>query len=174
MTKRGQSARLQEKENWIILRSMNFFKQLFRNSKATAQCPRCLGKGHVDEYDIKRLGRDLEWLPGKCAYCKGSGMVEPDMIAKVAVDEAHLTNDLSGTERRQLIERDPATLERLALRRSNLAGLLQQIRDLHFDKQLNEEQIADLFFEISPEPGSRMDKKRKEMIEYIKKVIAHT
>ena len=36
-------------------------------------CPRCLGKGHVDLQDIKRLRRELFWEPGPhCAYCDGN------------------------------------------------------------------------------------------------------
>ena len=40
------------------------------------QCPRCLGKTHVDQEDIRRLGREMEWIPGPCAYCEGTGKVE--------------------------------------------------------------------------------------------------
>ncbi len=42
-------------------------------------CPRCLGKGHVDNVDnvdnedIKRLKKELYWAPGPCAYCVGIG-----------------------------------------------------------------------------------------------------
>ena len=41
-------------------------------------CTRCLGKGHVDETDIARLGRENEWLPNKCAFCNGSGEISMD------------------------------------------------------------------------------------------------
>ena len=40
------------------------------------KCPRCLGKGFVDNIDIKRLGMEAKWAPGHCRYCDSSGVVE--------------------------------------------------------------------------------------------------
>jgi DnaJ-class molecular chaperone len=55
------------------------------NSKSTGDsnqpklerfCPRCVGKGFVDDNDIKRLGKERTWSPGVCGFCKGTGYVE--------------------------------------------------------------------------------------------------
>jgi hypothetical protein len=55
------------------------------------ECPRCLGKGHVDKKDIKRLNRELEWMPGTCAYCDGTGKIDDEMLLSTNVDDANLT-----------------------------------------------------------------------------------
>ena len=55
------------------------------NSKSTGEsyqpklekfCPRCVGKGFVDENDIKRLKSFYNWYPGVCGFCKGTGYVD--------------------------------------------------------------------------------------------------
>lgn len=55
------------------------------NSKSTGEsyqpklerfCPRCVGKGFIDEYDVKRLGKEKQWHSGTCGFCKGTGYVE--------------------------------------------------------------------------------------------------
>jgi hypothetical protein len=55
------------------------------NSKSTGEsyqpklerfCPRCVGKGYVDDNDIKRLGRERTWQSGSCGFCRGTGYVE--------------------------------------------------------------------------------------------------
>jgi hypothetical protein len=55
------------------------------NSKSTGEsyqpklerfCPRCVGKGFIDEYDVKRLGKEKYWHSGTCGFCKGTGYVE--------------------------------------------------------------------------------------------------
>ena len=55
------------------------------NSKSTGEsnqpklekfCPRCVGKGYVDENDIKRLKSFYNWHSGVCGFCKGTGYVE--------------------------------------------------------------------------------------------------
>jgi len=84
---------------------MSFFSRLFGQRKPTIQCPRCLGKGHVDWNDIKRLNQELRWGPGTCAYCNGKGKVAPDMVDKVAVDASYLTIDLSKAERQRVMTR---------------------------------------------------------------------
>lgn len=56
------------------------------------ECPRCLGKGHVDDSDIKRLDRENEWIPGPCAYCEEKGSVnesKPDSIDPADPDIVH-------------------------------------------------------------------------------------
>ncbi len=39
-------------------------------------CPRCVGKGFVDENDIKRLKSGYNWTSGVCGFCKGTGYVD--------------------------------------------------------------------------------------------------
>ena len=39
-------------------------------------CPRCVGKGFVDDFDIKRLGNERTWRSGSCGFCRGTGYVE--------------------------------------------------------------------------------------------------
>jgi hypothetical protein len=39
-------------------------------------CPRCVGKGFIDEYDVKRLGKEGNWHSGTCGFCKGTGYVD--------------------------------------------------------------------------------------------------
>jgi hypothetical protein len=63
-------------------------------------CPRCLGKGHVDDSDIVRLNRTEHWGPGgPCAYCEGAGKVDSELLTWVDPDDAHLTTALSPEER---------------------------------------------------------------------------
>src|SRR5277367_3216758 len=94
-------------------KNMNFIKRLFnRLPKATVECPRCLGKGNVDQDDIKRLGQELRWKPGKCAYCKGAGRADVNLIGRVAPDEAYLTVSLPTGERELLFAGDPGAIQR--------------------------------------------------------------
>jgi hypothetical protein len=94
---------------------MNYFKRLFKRTKTSVECPRCLGKGHVDMSDIIRLGNELRWIPGKCAYCKATGSVQPETISKVAAGEPYLTNNLPKAERNRVISGDEAALKRGAV-----------------------------------------------------------
>jgi hypothetical protein len=43
--------------------------------KTKMTCPRCIGKGFVDLNDIKRLGKEEDWIQGCCKYCDGNGEV---------------------------------------------------------------------------------------------------
>jgi serine/threonine protein kinase len=62
------------------------------------ECPRCLGKGHVDKKDIKRLKRELDWMPGPCAYCDGTGKVDDEMLQSTNADDANLTYESDDLE----------------------------------------------------------------------------
>ena len=79
---------------------------------AFKECPRCLGKGHVDPNDIKRLKRESEWLPASCAYCNGSGKVDWGMEDKVPVDVSYLVMDLTENERKKIAAGDQDAIER--------------------------------------------------------------
>ena len=56
----------------------------------TIECPRCLGKKHVDKADIERLNRQNEWLPGPCAYCEEKGFVDSNTSENIPVDKVDI------------------------------------------------------------------------------------
>ena len=150
---------------------MNFFNHLFKRTKPSVECPRCLGKGHVDMNDIKRLGNELRWTPGKCTYCNGTGKVYPEMISKVAVDESYLTNSLPKAEKNRVINGDKAALERGAFHKKKIDLAVQQIQQLYFVDNLDVEQIAELYLQSTP----KWDVRQKNAVtEYIKTIIAHS
>jgi serine/threonine protein kinase len=71
--------------------TLNKAELLNRNSLHT--CPRCIGKGHVDLSDIKRLNMELFWAPGACAYCEGKGKVSSERLNDKAIDDVNLTTE---------------------------------------------------------------------------------
>jgi hypothetical protein len=152
---------------------MSFFRKWFKKPKPSVECPRCLGKGHVDKEDITRLGQELRWAPGRCAYCNGTGGVEPDSIAKVPVDEPYLTTDLSKREKRRIFDRDEDALEWMRAYNANFEAWINQIRELHFVQELTAEQIVEALLRTYPYilPGKRISVKRQEILEYVRKVI---
>lgn len=85
--------------------SMNFLNRLLKklNKPVELTCPRCLGKGHVDNGDIIRLNMQGAWEAGTCAYCNGSGNIDETFLSKVPVNATQLTSDLSASEREALI-----------------------------------------------------------------------
>ena len=62
-----------------------------------------MGKGHVDKDDIIRLKQHGKWKTGTCAYCKGSGSVDREMLSKVPADATYLTTNLSEFEREAIV-----------------------------------------------------------------------
>ena len=88
--------------------SFMWWTRLFKrtNTPTPITCPRCLGKGHVDEEDIIRLNRQGKWRPGVCAYCSGSGKVSNEVLSRVPVDARHLTTNLPESVRDAIIN-DP-------------------------------------------------------------------
>jgi hypothetical protein len=84
----------------LILSTFLLVKKGFRKRENEIICPRCLGKGHVDEADIVRLNRTEYWAPGgPCAYCEGLGKVNSELLARVDPDDVYLTLSLSPEER---------------------------------------------------------------------------
>ena len=156
---------------------MNFFQRLFnRTLKETTECPRCLGKGNVDQDDIKRLGQELRWMPGKCAYCKGAGRVGLNMIDKVSADEAYLTVNLPIGERELLFAGDPRAMRRKEKFKAEIEIFIAKIRELHFEQNHSAEEIADMLigpYMIAPR-GFDVQNYRREFISYIKRVIYET
>jgi hypothetical protein len=69
---------------------LTFIEQKAKIEINIHECPRCLGKGYVDIKDIKRLKRELEWRPGPCAYCDGTGKIDNEMLESTNLDEVTL------------------------------------------------------------------------------------
>jgi len=153
---------------------MNFIKRLFnRPPTETAECPRCLGKGNVDQGDIKRLGQELRWRPGKCAYCQGAGRVDVSLIGRISTDEAYLTLNLPTGERELLFAGDPRAIQRKEKRNAEFEKLITKIRVLYFEQNHSVEEIAKILMGsdmIAPR-GFNVEKHRREFISYIKIVI---
>lgn len=135
-------------------------------------CPRCLGKGNVDWDDIKRLGQELKWLPGECAYCNSTGKVTSEMLSKISVDNMYLTTDITADERQKLINKDSDALERAAYYEMEVNGFIKQVEYLYFNANLNVGTIVEFYLiaktelEISPS-------EKEKFIDYIERIIEH-
>lgn len=149
---------------------MNLINKLFNSSKVN--CPRCLGKGNVDLEDIKRLKKELFWLPGKCAYCNGLGKVSSKMLAKVSVDNSYLTIDITQEERNKLINNDPDTVKRANHFENELDGFIKQVEYLHFVANLDAIKIADFY--LIPKTKNEISPNEKEDLRnHIELIINH-
>ena len=149
---------------------MNLISKIFNSGNSIIICPRCLGKGNVNWDDIKRLKKELKWIPGSCAYCNGKGKVNSQMEKSVAVDSTYLVNSLSKEERTRFIKNDPDALERAQKYDSQVDDFLDQIRYLHFEGKLNINQIAE-FYLISKSSYDSYEKEKTTLINYIDRVI---
>jgi len=133
-------------------------------------CPRCLGKGHVDVQDIMRLKKELFWLPGKCAYCNGIGKVPPDRVEKISVDFEYLTNDLPSWERHKVINGDSDALKRASMSKAVTQKIVGLIIQQYFTENQEPKQIADHIFDNYSRLVNSPDQKQS-LIEYIETVI---
>ncbi|MGG9962222.1 hypothetical protein [Ferruginibacter sp. SUN106] len=134
------------------------------------ECPRCLGKGHVDAEDIKRLKKDLKWKPGSCAYCNSTGKVNPEILDIVPVDTSYLTNDITVKEVKKLLSGDKEAMKRDKKFDSAYDDFNKQIRGLYLVQNLNITQIVNFFCNLYPK-SYPTNEKRAELIDHIKKVI---
>ena len=152
---------------------MNILRKLFGKPANLIECPRCLGKGRVDLNDIKRLGQELKWTPGDCAYCDGAGKVDPDIIGKVEVNEGYLVNNLPAEEKRKLFKQDKKALGRAREFNTRIDTWVEKIRQMHFEQDLSAEQITDRLIENYPQilNGKRISEVRAETLDFIKKAI---
>ncbi len=156
---------------------MNIFRRLFGKPANPLmnpiECPRCLGKGHVDRSDIIRLGQELRWAPGACAYCNSSGKVDPEVVDKVAANEGYLTTSVSIKERRRLFKQDKLALWQMQKHNARFDALVQQVRQMHFENGLSAEQITDWMIATYPRilDGKKNSERQAEILAYIKKVI---
>lgn len=154
---------------------MNFLNRFFKRSNDEVTCPRCLGKGHVDENDIKRLKKEMQWLPGNCAYCNGLKTVAASMVNTVPVDLTYLTTDLSATERRKLKSNDPEAMQRASDFDAYINKFVDQVVQLYFVENLEVEQIAEHLLQPEPDSGSENSEYQQakiELMDYISKIIA--
>jgi len=149
---------------------MNLIDKIFNNPKV--ECPRCLGKGNVDWEDIKRLEKELKWLPGKCAYCNGSGKVRSEMLSKLSADTTYLTTDISEEERKNLTNNDFHALNRATHYDQEVNGFIKQIEYLYFIGNLDINKIVEFYLISRPEHEITAQEKQ-ELKDYIEKVIEH-
>jgi len=147
---------------------MTIFKKLFR--KSDLECPRCLGKTFVDWDDIKRLNRQLKWVPAPCAYCLGTGKVTKEMITNVPVDYTYLTIDLPESEMDKIKEGNAETLEKGRLRDLFLDNLIKYAEHHYSNNNMDAISIADLYLNTEDETAL-FSLERKNLIQFIEKVI---
>lgn len=149
---------------------MSLFKKIFGNGQSFKECPRCLGKGHVDWDDIKRLNQELRWIPGDCAYCGGLGKVNDRIEENVPVDASYLVTNLPEDERKRIVNGNPDALERGKRLEEQIDTVINQIFYLHFETGLNSTQIAKFYF-IGLEDSETYESKRQEFADYVERVI---
>ncbi|WP_445711810.1 hypothetical protein [Flavobacterium sp.] len=143
---------------------INLFK------KPTEKCPRCLGKGFVDNNDIERLNKRLEWAPGKCAYCNGKGKVHIQTISNVPVNLSYLTVERPKIERWKLLLGNKNAKKKAEIYQENINNFINDIVKQYFVINLDFETIADLHFARLKKKEVSI-KERKEFLEYIEKVV---
>lgn len=147
---------------------MTLFKFLFR--KSNIECPRCLGKTFVDWDDIHRMNKALKWTPAPCAYCLGTGKVDKEMPAKVAIDYTYLTIDLPESEMEKIKEGDTEILEKGRLHELFLDDLIKYAENHFLHNQMDAESIADLYLKTEEE-NALYSVERKSLILYVEKII---
>lgn len=149
---------------------MNLFNRLFGRNQNLIECPRCLGKGLVDWDDIKRLNQELKWIPGKCAYCNGTGKVDSGIESNVPVDASYLVINLHEEERKRIINGNPDAIERGKQYEDAVDNFIEQITYLHFEGGLTPLQIAK-FFLIGNNDSNESKREEEDLIDYIEEVI---
>ncbi|MCP2028731.1 hypothetical protein L1276_003902 [Flavobacterium sp. HSC-32F16] len=146
---------------------MSFFN-VFK--KSDLECPRCLGKGFVDWEDIRRLNKQLKWVPAPCAYCNASGKTTPEMLLKVPVDTTYLTIDLPESEIEKIKNADAETLEKGRIKELFFDNLIKYAEHHYLTQNMNAENIADLYLKTEDETAL-FSLERENLIQYIEKVI---
>ena len=126
----------------IILMVIKWVRPIWNDDTEQETCPRCLGKGNVDATDIKRLRRELEWAPGKCAYCNGLGVVPLQMIDRIRVNEAYLTMDLDGLSRARFLNGNRRELKKAAQKREELNQFKKWVINMHRNQNLDSWEIT--------------------------------
>ncbi|WP_406845297.1 hypothetical protein [Flavobacterium soyae] len=147
---------------------MSIFNFLFK--KSNLECPRCLGKGFVDWDDIRRLNKQLKWVPAPCAYCNGSGKTTEEMLSKVPVDITYLTIDLPESEIEKIKNGDEETLEKGRQKELFLENLIKYAQDHYLNNNMDAETIADLYLRTENE-NALFSIERENLIQYIQEII---
>ena len=145
--------------------NFNIFK------RSTTKCPRCLGKRFVDWDDIRRLNRQLKWVPAPCAYCDASGRVPKEILSKVSVDCMYLTIDLPESVIEKIREGDPETVEKGKQRELFVDHLIQYSEHHYLTENLDAESIANLYLKFEAEKAPFAVTK-EELIKYVQGVIS--
>ncbi|MFN0203769.1 MAG: hypothetical protein ACKVTZ_19735 [Bacteroidia bacterium] len=149
----------QKKERNAVLKNNDFQQET---------CPRCLGKGHVDDLDIKRLKRELEWNSGGCAYCQGLGSVSIEMIRNVAADEEYLVLNLDERSRTRFLNKNPDELRKAAQQKLITEEIINRIVYLSKNQGLSSSEVTNMLIkEYLFEEGNP-----NELEKWVKKVIA--
>ncbi|KRD08208.1 hypothetical protein ASE21_16080 [Flavobacterium sp. Root901] len=146
---------------------MSILNFLFK--KSDLECPRCLGKGFVDRDDIRRLKKQLKWVPAPCAYCNGSGKTTKEMLSKVPVDITYLTIDLPESEIEKIKNGDKETLEKGKQKELFLDHLIKYVQD-QYANNMDAETIADLYLRTESE-NALFSIERENLIQYIQEII---
>lgn len=144
------------------------FGTLFNNPKI--ECPRCLGKGEVDNQDIERLGKALYWIPGHCAYCNGVGKLHQKLINKVNADCVYLSADLPKDERLRLFHGDAGALARARHYENQVENFINEIEYLYSVGNLSEQKIVE-FYLLSKKASKILSKEKEELLDFIRRVI---
>jgi hypothetical protein len=149
---------------------MRIFSRLFNKDHNRKECLRCLGKGHVDWDDIKRLDQELKWIPGKCAYCNGTGNVDSGIERNVPVDASYLVVNMDDAERKRILDGDSDANERGKQYADAVNTFINQIAYLYFEGGLTPLQISN-FFLIGKDDSKNYKKEQQDMIDYVQRVI---
>jgi hypothetical protein len=103
-------------------------------------CPRCLGKGHVDKQDVIRLRRIFFWVPGPhCAFCNGIKRVELSFASRFNADDWFITSDLSLEMYQKYIDKDPELLAKLEAQEHYIQNISNLIIQYHYRLKLSKE-----------------------------------
>ena len=82
-------------------------------------CPRCNGKGIIDQEDIQKWGKLGIWETGICNYCNGEKLVSIALINNVKPDDDYINATMSLAQRELYISDAKAYVELAELYHSN-------------------------------------------------------
>ena len=113
-------------------------------NKRIIDCPRCLGKGHVNKEDIKRLRREYFWIEGPhCAYCDGKKQVNFDFANKVNADEWFLTSDVDQQEIQRFLNGDQEIINSVRQHEDYINYLANYLMENYVSRAINKDTIIE-------------------------------
>lgn len=148
---------------------MAFFS-FFDKKTTPVECPRCLGKGFVNEADIRRLKMELKWRPGSCAYCSGTGKVSEEQLEKIPVDLTYLCIDLPGKEALKILRGDKKALANARKFNENIESNIQLVKEMYFKEGWPAEKITKFFFTIHA-AHYKDDNAKEEFRQWVNQII---